>query len=406
MAEPLPRGGPLLAGVTVLDFTRVLAGPYCTRLLADLGARVIKVERPGEGDDTRQFALQIEDGRTDQSTYFARFNAGKLGVAVDLTRPDGRAVVLDLVRVSDAVVENFVPGVMARLGLDYPALAAVKPDLVYCSVSGYGQTGPWRARPAFAHLVNAAAGTMDLDRQGDPAPRAAYLQSADALAGVHAFGAIVAALARRDRTGEGAHLDVSMLQSLWAAEDVSLASALNGGPPLSGRRAGMIVHRVGGRHIAVQFIGGGPTWRRLLAAMGDAGVAGDPRFATAAGRRDHWDELEAIVCRWLETFGSADAAVDALTAARIPCAPVLTLEEVMAHPHIAERAAFSSIPHPARGEVRVTSAPFHVDGRPVLPAGPAPYRVGEHTREILRDQLGYSGERIAGLIAAGTIAAP
>src|SRR5262245_12688602 len=158
----------LLAGVTVLDFTRVLAGPYCTRLLADLGARVIKVERPGEGDEMRKNHLQIEPGREDQSTYFIRLNAGKLSVAIDLARAAGRDVVLDLVRAADVVVENFVPGVMGRLGLDYRALAAVRPDLVYCSISGYGQTGPLRDRPAFAHIINAMSGAMDLDRQGDP----------------------------------------------------------------------------------------------------------------------------------------------------------------------------------------------------------------------------------------------
>ncbi len=406
MADPPPAGGPFLEGVTVLDFTRVLAGPYCTRLLADLGARVIKVERPGEGDDTRQFPLQLEEGRADQSTYFARFNAGKLSVAVDLAHPDGRAVVLDLAAASDAVVENFVPGVMARLGLDHAALAAVKPGLVYCSISGYGQTGPWRGRPAFAHLVNAAAGTMDLDRQGDPDPRVAYLQSADALAGVHAFGAIVSALMRHARTGEGAHVDVSMLEALWAAEDVSLAAALNGGAPIAGRRPGMIVHPIAGRHIAVQFIGGGPTWRRLLSVMGDAAPADDPRFATPAGRRDHWPALAAAIGAWLETFGSVEKAVEALSAARVPCAPVLSLAEVIDHPHLAERRAFAAIPHPGCGEVRVTSSPFHVDGRPVPPAGPAPYRVGEDTRRVLASVLGYEGARIDALLAAGVVAAP
>jgi crotonobetainyl-CoA:carnitine CoA-transferase CaiB-like acyl-CoA transferase len=397
---------PLLADFTVLDFTRVLAGPYCTRLLADLGARVIKVERPGEGDDTRLFPHQIEDGRTDQSTYFIRFNAGKLSVAVDLAHPEGRAVVLDLARVSDALVENFVPGVMARLGLDYRAAAAVRPDIVYCAISGYGQTGPLRDRPAFAHLINAASGAMDLDRQGDPEPRVAYLQAADALAGVHAFGLIAAALLRRSRTGEGAFLDVPMLQTLWAAEDVSLGAALNGGAPVAGPRPGMIVHAMQGRHVALQFIGGGPTWNRLLVAMGETSPARDARFATVAGRRDHWAELRKIIGDWLDGFGSAEAAIAALTEARVPCAPVLSTTEVIAHPHLAARQAFAPTPHPVRGEVRVTSAPFHVDGEPVPPAGPAPYRAGEHTREVLADLLGYAPARIDALIAAGAVGAP
>ena len=205
----------LLEGLTVLDFTRVLAGPYCTRLMADLGARVIKVERPVDGDDTRAFYLQLEEGRRDQSSYFVRFNAGKESIAIDLAHPRAREVVFDLAKVSDVLIENFVPGIMARHGIDHAAVAAVNPSIVYCSISGYGQTGPLRDRPAFAHLINAASGAMDLDRQGEPGARVAYLQSADALAGVHAFGLVLAAVNRRQRTGQGAYLDVSMLQSLW-----------------------------------------------------------------------------------------------------------------------------------------------------------------------------------------------
>ena len=161
--------GPL-AGLTVLDLTRVLAGPYCTRLLADLGADVVKIERR-EGDDTRRGYIQLEPGREDQATYFVRINVGKRSVALDLTRPEARPVVLDLARASDVVVENFVPGVAARLGCDHATLAAVKPDLVYCSISGFGQSGPLRHSPAFHHVINAMSGIMHLERQDDPAPR-------------------------------------------------------------------------------------------------------------------------------------------------------------------------------------------------------------------------------------------
>ena len=397
---------PLLEGLTVLDFTRVLAGPYCTRLLADLGARVIKIERPLHGDDTRAFYLQLEEGRTDQSSYFVRFNAGKESVAIDLANPEARPVVFDLVRKSDVLIENFVPGVMARHGFDYAAVAAVNPAIVYCSISGYGQTGPLRDRPAFAHLINAASGAMDLDRQGDPAPRVAYLQSADSLAGVHAFGLVLAAVNRRQRTGQGANLDVSMLQSLWGAEDIGIAAGLNGGEITKGPRPGMIIHPVKGQQIAVQFIGGGPTWDRLLAFMGAESAIGAVKFATPQGRRDHWPELRTLICEWLDHFDSAEAAMKALTAARVPCAPVRSMEEVIAHPHMEERGAFSNIPHPARGEVRVTSAPFLIDGASVPARGPAPYRAGEHTRAVLTETLGYSAEQIDALLASGAIAVP
>jgi len=206
-----------LVGVTILDLTRVLAGPYCTRLLCDLGARVIKIERQGEGDEMRRNYLQLEPGRGDQSSYFTRVNAGKESVSIDLARAEGQAVVQDLAKVADVVVENFMPGVVARLHCDYPTLRALKPDIIYCSISGFGQTGPWRARPAFAHIINAVSGLMHLEQGDEPAPRTSNLQAADVLAGTHAAVAILGAITRKARTGQGAHLDVSMLEALVAA---------------------------------------------------------------------------------------------------------------------------------------------------------------------------------------------
>jgi len=393
------------AGIRILDFTRVLAGPYCTRLLADLGARVIKVERPGEGDETRHGYVQLEAGRTDQATYFVRVNAGKLSVALNLSAPAGRAVALDLARVADVAVENFVPGVAARLGCDYPTLAAVRRDLVYCSISGFGQTGPLRRHQAFAHIIHAISGVMYLEQRPDPLPRVNYLQAADVLAGSHAFGAILAALWRRQRTGQGAYLDVSMLEALIAAEDVTFGAVLNGGEALPGPRPGMVVHAVGGRFIVLQSVGAPELWSRVVGVLDRPELATDPRFATPAARRQHWSELSAIICGWLDRFPTAEAALEALTAARIPCGPVLSPGEVVSHPHLAERGAFPAIAHPARGFVRVTATPFHIDGRPVAPAGPAPYRVGEHTHDVLRDVLGYPGVRIEELERSGVISA-
>ena len=394
----------LLAGVTVLDFTRVLAGPYCTRLLADLGARVIKIERPGEGDETRRGHAQLEDERTDQATYFIRINAGKSSLALDLAHPKAREVVLDLARVSDVVVENFLPGVVAKLGCDYAALSAVKPDLVYCSISGFGQTGPLRRSPAFAHIVAALSGLMHLEQQDRPQPTPPYLQAADVLAANHAFGAIVAALFRRARTGQGAHLDVSMLEALIGAEDVSFGAVLNAGAQYPGPRIGMMVHPIGDRYVALQTVGAPDLWNRLVAVLGQPGLAKDPRFATRIARRDHWPELREIIGHWLDGFKTVDDAVAALSAGRIPCAMVLTPDEVAAHPHLTERGAFPSVPHPTRGHVRVTGSPFRLDGEAVGPVAPAPYRVGEHTRAVLGDVLGYAPTRIDALLAAGVIA--
>jgi crotonobetainyl-CoA:carnitine CoA-transferase CaiB-like acyl-CoA transferase len=395
-----------LAGVVVLDLTRVLAGPYCTRLLADLGARVIKIERPGGGDDMRRAPLQLEEAREDQSTYFVRCNAGKESVALDLAHPQSRPIIQDLARVADVVVENFVPGVVTRLGCDHQTLTSARSDLIYCSISGYGQTGPWRLRPAFAHLVNAASGMMHLERGDDPAPRVAYIQAADVLAGTHAFGMILAALWRRARTGRGARLDVSMLESLVATEDLSFGSVLNGGAELGSPRAGMLVHEIGGRYLAVQTVGAAEIWPRLIAIMERAELTTDPRFATPRARREHWPELRDIIGRWLTRFSTVEEALEGLTAARVPCAPVLSPTEVAAHPHLEARRFFPSVPHPGTGNVRITATPLHLDGEPVGPRGPAPYRVGEHTRAVLEGLLGYPRQRVDELVALGAAAAP
>jgi crotonobetainyl-CoA:carnitine CoA-transferase CaiB-like acyl-CoA transferase len=399
----VPDPGPLLDGITVLDFTRVLSGPYATRLLADLGARVIKVERPGEGDEMRRGYLQIEPGRDDQSTYFIRLNAGKLSVGIELGLEASRGLVRDLARVADVVVENFAPGVMAKLGCDHAALAAVKPDLVYCSISGFGQTGPLSRWPAFHHVINAISGIMALEQNRDPLPRVGYLQSADVLAGAHAFGAIVAALYRRLRTGQGAYLDVSMLEALIAADDISYGAVLNGGAMYPGPRAGMGIFEIGGRHLATQTVGAPQLWPRLVKLLGRPELLDDPRFATPMKRRENWPAIRDLLAEWLTGFDTVDEAQQALGAARIPSAPVLRPDEVVAQPHLAARRAFPAVRHPARGTARVTAAPFHVDGGPVSPAGPAPYLPGEHTEQVLRDILGYSASRIEELRTAGAI---
>jgi crotonobetainyl-CoA:carnitine CoA-transferase CaiB-like acyl-CoA transferase len=394
---------PLLDGITVLDFTRVLAGPYCTRLLADLGARVIKIERPGEGDDTRRGYYQLEEGRADQATYFVRINAGKLGVAVDLAQPRGREVVLDLARVADVAVENFLPGVVGRLGCDHAALSRVRPDIVYCSISGFGQTGPLRDTPAFHHIINAVSGIMHLERQTDPGPRVGYLQAADVLAGTHAFGAILAGLVRRGRTGHGAYLDVSMLEAMIAAEDITYGAVVNGGAVYPGPRAGMVVHSLEGGDFAMQTVGAPQLWARLCEAMKRPDLAEDPRFATPMLRRQNWPALRDLIVEWLDGFVTRERALEALRAARVPASPVFTPLEVVAHPHLAARRAFPEVPHPGRGTVRVTSTPFQVDGRPTGPTTPAPYRIGEHTRQVLREVLGYDASRIDDLAAAGVV---
>lgn len=398
-----PGDEPLLKGVTVLDFTRVLAGPYSTRMLCDLGATVIKIERPGEGDEVRFAGLQLDPARGDQSAYFARMNVGKRSVAVDLANPASRELLLDLVRKADVVVENFSPGVMKKYRLDYAALREIKPDLVYCSISGYGQTGPLSSMQAYAHLINAFSGMMELERAGINPPKAANIQAADVLAGAHAFGAMSAALIRRFRTGRGAYLDVSMLESLVFADDLNFSVLLNGGEVPRQPRAGMVVHPIGDRHVALQIGGGSQMWPRMCALMERPDLVDDARFSTAGARRDHWPQLLEILGNWLNRFETAEQAAQAATAGRIPSVQVMMPEEVIRLPHLLERKAFPKVPHPTKGEAGVTALPFHLDGASIVPPGPPPYEVGQHTREVLAEVLGYDAQRIAALEASGAV---
>ena len=395
-----------LDGLIVLDLTRVLAGPYCTRLLCDMGARVIKVERAGEGDEMRRSPHQLEPGRDDQSTYFTRVNAGKESVGLELSDARGREVLLDLARRADVFVENFMPGVAAKLGCDYDAVRAVKPDIVYCSISGFGQTGPWRLRPAFAHIINAISGLMYLEQGDEAAPRASNLQAADVLAATHACSAILGALWRRARTGRGARLDVSLLEALVAADSITYASVLNGGSEHGNPRPGLLVHRIGDRYLALQSVGAPRLWARLLAVMERPELAQDPRFLTSDLRRRHGRDLRPIVDAWLARFRTVDEALVVLAEARIPCAPVLSPAELIETPHMAAREFFPSVPHPTAGSVRVTASPYHLDGHPVHPRGPAAYRLGEHTRAVLSSVLGYDDARIRELLEAKVLDAP
>jgi crotonobetainyl-CoA:carnitine CoA-transferase CaiB-like acyl-CoA transferase len=391
-----------LDGYVVVDFTRVLAGPYCTRLLADLGATVIKIERPGEGDETRYITPQLNPERNDQSAYFARLNAGKQSIAIDFTKPAARELVFDMVRKADVVIENFSPGVMKKYGFDEPSLRLVKPDIVYCAVSGFGQTGPLHSLQAYAHLINAISGMMELDTGGIAQPRASNLQAADVLAGGQAFGAICAALLRRARHGTGAFIDVSMLECLIAADDINFPALLNENPAPRRPRFGMIVQPIGERHIAMQ-IGGAPAmWPRLCQLMKQPELENDPRFATPADRRGNWSTLSKIVGDWLAGFANADEALETLSAARIPSVPMLNPEEIVEHPQMQERGAFPSVAHPVSGAARVTATPFQIDGKAITPASSVPYLIGQHSRDVI-DWLGYPAEKATELIEAEVV---
>jgi len=395
-----------LAGLIVIDFTRVMSGPYCTRLLADMGATVYKIERPGEGDEVRYILPQLNPDRADQSAYFARLNAGKRSIAINFALPEAKELIHKMVSQADVVIENFSPGVMAKYGYDEPALRAIKPDLVYCSISGFGQTGPLKSMQAYAHLINAFSGMMELERGGVHEPRASNLQAADVLAGGQAFGAICAALLRRNRNGKGAHIDVSMLECLVAADDVNYPALLNGEQAPRRPRPGMLVQPIGDRSIAMQMGGAAAMWPRLTALMEKPELEHDERFATAAARRNNWPALAAVIGEWLAGFESVDQAVQKLAGARMPSVPMLLPEEIVDHPHMAARGAFPYVNHPVSEVARVTATPFQLDGMAVTPAGPVPYQIGEHGRDVLIDWLGYTDDQLQALIDQNVIALP
>ena len=394
----------LLTGFKICDFTRVLSGPYCTRLLSDLGADVYKIEKPNEGDEIRHIIPQIDPEASDLSAYFVRINAGKKSIALDFTKPEALEIVRDIVLQSDVVVENFSPGVMAKYKLDYENLKRIKPDLVYCSISGFGQTGPLKNLQAYAHLINAFSGMMELERDVNLPPRVSNLQVADVLAGTHAFGLVCAALLRRSKTGQGAYLDVSMLECLICADDLNFSALLNGFEAHRKPRTSMIIHAVGEKHIAMQLGGAPGMWEKLAKIMNKPELIHDERFSSGPARRQNWPLVLEIVHAWLDTFNSVQEVLSLLTPERFPAVPMMQPEEIIDHPHLNFRKAFTTLEHPKRSEgVRITATPFHVDGDCLPPPLSAPWKIGQDTLEVLESLLDYDQEKMNALKLQGLI---
>jgi CoA:oxalate CoA-transferase len=335
-ASSASAAGPL-AGLLVADFTRVLAGPFATMMLADLGARVVKVERPGTGDDPRSYGPFV-DGR---SLYFARVNRGKQSVALDLKQPADLVVARGLAARADVVVENYRPGVMERLGLGWPQLSAERPDLVYCSISGFGHTGPWRQRPAYDAVVQGMSGLMGVTGSPDGPPVKPGVPVADLAAGLYAFGAITTALVGRASTGRGTHLDLAMFDAT-----VSLLE----GAALSYLATGTDPGRIGNAHFAIApfdtFACGDREitvcaandvlFAALARALGRPELAADRRFATNALRHEHRAPLKDELERVLRTR-SADHWLGELDLAGVPCGPISTVAEAVGSEQARER---------------------------------------------------------------------
>ena len=384
----------ILAGLRVLDLTTTIAGPHCTRLLADLGAQVVKIEAP-DGDMMRT-RPPLRNGA---SSHFGQLNAGKRSVVLDLKQPAAVDIVKRLVRRTDVLVENYRPGVMARLGLDYASLAPLRPELIYCAISGYGQTGPSADLPAYAPVIHAASG-YDVahmsyqDNRTRPDNNGIFI--ADVLSGTYAFGAILAALHERQATGSGQLVDVSMLESMLTMTLAEMQGAQFPLPPPGRPMFGPIGTRDGYLMLAVASE---RTFRDLARAARREDWLGDTRFAAYADRRRNWhlliDELE----QWSRTLSTEECRA-AFDRCGVPCSPYRTVAEAMSDPQIAHRQAFAEV-HDRGGTFRALNPPFRFSAatatvRPFVAA------LGEHGDAVLAE-AGYTDDEIDALRKNGVL---
>lgn len=388
--------GPL-AGIRVLDFCHFLAGPYATLILAELGADVVKVEDPGHLDEARGMGPYFQGG---QSLYFAALNRGKRSVGIPLGTPEGREAIRALLATADVVVDNYRPGVMAKLGLGPDAIRAVNPAVVTCSLSGFGSNGPYANRIGYDYTIQALAGVMSMTGEPDGPPGKAGISYVDHSGGLAAALAVCAALLERGRTGRGRHVDLalfdvqtSMLSYLaaWSLNHEYEPKRVTHGAHPSLVPAQVFATRDG--HVSL-FIGNDPMWGRLVRALADARL-GDEELATAAGRSRHRDTVLAVLSELLE---EADTAhwIEVLTAAGVPCAPVNTLGAALDDPQVAARGMVVTATHPDYGEYRCVRGPLPSFGSAGSRAGaPLP---GEHTRDVLAE-AGYDTRRAAWLPA-------
>ena len=399
-----PPTGPL-AGLRVFDLTRVLAGPTCVQMLADLGADVVKVEKPGEGDDTRGFAPPFVPGTT-ESAYFVGVNRNKRSLTLDIARPQGQAIALGLIAQSDILVENFKVGALAKYGLGYEQLHARFPGLIYCSITGFGQTGPYAPRPGYDGLVQAMGGVMSLTGEPDGPPQKVGVPIADLFAGLYGCIGVLAALRHRERTGQGQQIDIGMLDThvAWLANQAMNYLATGENPPrLGNQHPNIVPYQVFATAdgFIVLSIGNDPTFRRFCENFGLDALADDPRFATNAARVQN----RALVTDTLAPVLRAQATrwwIERLEALKIGCGPINRLSEVFADPQVQARDMVREMAHAAGVPVQVIANPVR------LSATPADYRLpppllGQHTEEVLRDRLGLDDATLAGLRAEGVI---
>ncbi|MGH9143838.1 MAG: CaiB/BaiF CoA transferase family protein [Vicinamibacterales bacterium] len=395
-----------LDGITVLDLTRVLSGPYCTMLLADMGARVIKIEQPGKGDDTRAWgppflyssAQASRAGEPDdrgESAYFLSINRNKESVTLDFKHPDGRAVLDRLIAKADVVVENFRPGILARLGLDYETLAKTHPRLIYCSISGFGHTGPRSKQPGYDAIMQAEGGLMSITGAADGPQVRLGVAIVDIVSGMFAAYGVAMALLARERTGTGQEVDLAMFDATLALLTYQAGNYF---------ASGKIPARLGNRHPSivpyetftaadgdfVLAVGNDEQWRKFCAV---AGLPRDERFATNRQRVSAYDALRTLVANRLREE-PRQHWIEALTAAGVPCGSVRNFDELFADPQVDARDMIALVEHATIGPLKALGVPVKLSGTPGAVRSPPP-TLGQHTDAVLRLDLGLDADAVA-----------
>ncbi len=397
-----------LQHIRVLDLTRVLAGPWCTQNLADLGADIIKIERPEIGDDTRSwgppYARDAEGNNSSEAAYYLTANRGKRSITLDIATPEGQQIIRQLVLQSDVVIENYKVDQLKKYGLDYASLALIKPDLVYCSITGFGQTGPYAARSGYDFIIQGMGGLMSITGERDDlpggGPQKAGVAIVDLMTGMYATIAVLAALTHRDRTGEGQFIDLGLL-------DVQVAMLANVGsnylcsgktPKRFGNAHANIVpyqtFATSDGHIIVAA-GNDGQYRQFVQAGGNPELATDARFLTNPQRVELRDTLVPLLAEMVRKKSKAEW-LELLEQAGVPCGPINNLDEVFADPQVQARTCTIELPHPTAGTVKLVANPIHMSATPPQYSMPPPL-LGQHTGEILQQLLGYSEQQVVQL---------
>ena len=402
-----------LEHLRVLDMSRVLAGPFLAQNLADFGADVIKIERPHHGDETRTFPpyLKRADGtQTDDSAYYMSINRGKRSVTIDISKPLGQDLIKQLAAQSDVLIENYKVGDLKRYGLDYESIKAVKPDIVYCSITGFGQTGPYRNRPGYDYIFQAMSGLMSITGERDDlpggGPAKVGLAICDVITGIYSSFAVMAALAHRDKSGEGQHIDMSLL-------DVAIAtiSHIN----MNYLVGGIVPKRMGTAHPSivpyqvfnaadgqmVVAVGNDTQFSKLCQTLGLGALPGDERFRTNVSRVKNRDDLVPMI---QEKFREKPAAhwIDTLTGIGVPCGPINNIKQVFDDPHIKSRGMRVEVDHPRGGKISMLANPARLSVTPPSYER-VPPQLGEHTDEVLRNVLSLDNAASEALRSAGII---